>query len=215
MTRSRPPRLATWLLRRFGCSSNNDAVIGDLAERYSKVKTPIWYWRQVIVSIVIGALNDIRGHKLLTLRDLVLGWVVLWASVGSIYQFLQVATDEWLPGAHFRLDQFLRNVFPTIHSWGFLRAYADLVEFHPNAIPMAIGLLAPVLSGIVTGWIVAKVHHPHDRSLLLLLNTALFLFWVSTLNWDSFVTWAGIPLMTGVFIGGLLKRNPDPEAEAA
>ena len=36
MTNQRPPRLATWVLRHFGLSPNNDAVLGDLVERYSE-----------------------------------------------------------------------------------------------------------------------------------------------------------------------------------
>lgn len=35
MNAARPPRLAVWLLRRFGSSPNNAAIIGDLDERYS------------------------------------------------------------------------------------------------------------------------------------------------------------------------------------
>jgi hypothetical protein len=30
----RLPTLPTWLLKQLGCSTNNDAVLGDLAERY-------------------------------------------------------------------------------------------------------------------------------------------------------------------------------------
>ena len=34
MTRKHPPVIPTWLLRTLGCSPNNEAVLGDLAEDY-------------------------------------------------------------------------------------------------------------------------------------------------------------------------------------
>ena len=35
---TQPPQIANWLLRHFGSSPNNDAVIGDLNERYRQGK---------------------------------------------------------------------------------------------------------------------------------------------------------------------------------
>jgi hypothetical protein len=46
-----PPKVAAWLLRHFGCSPNNDVVIGDLNERYQQGTSRMWYWRQVLVAI--------------------------------------------------------------------------------------------------------------------------------------------------------------------
>lgn len=34
MSLAQPPKIARWLLNHFGCSPNNDAVIGDLDEKY-------------------------------------------------------------------------------------------------------------------------------------------------------------------------------------
>ncbi len=33
MTPKQPPRIARWMLKHLGCGPNNDAVLGDLAER--------------------------------------------------------------------------------------------------------------------------------------------------------------------------------------
>jgi len=49
-----PPRLATWLLEQFGGYSHNDAIIGDLIERYRNGGTAAWYWRQAIKAIACG-----------------------------------------------------------------------------------------------------------------------------------------------------------------
>lgn len=48
-----PPRLATMLLERFG--PKNDALAGDLRERYMAGKSRRWYWGQVITAIGISA----------------------------------------------------------------------------------------------------------------------------------------------------------------
>src|SRR5262245_31988649 len=61
-----PPKMATWLMKRFGCSADNDALIGDLAEHYARGKSAPWYWRQVLVAIVATAFSEVRGHKWLT-----------------------------------------------------------------------------------------------------------------------------------------------------
>jgi len=51
---TQPPLLATWLLRYFGCGRTNDAVLGDLSERYQKGRTGRWYWKQVLLTIFGG-----------------------------------------------------------------------------------------------------------------------------------------------------------------
>jgi len=63
-----PPFLPTWLLKQLGCSANNDAVLGDLAERYREGKPAAWYWRQALTAVVLSAFEDLRTRKLLTLR---------------------------------------------------------------------------------------------------------------------------------------------------
>jgi hypothetical protein len=49
-----PPRMARWLLNHFGCGPNNDAVIGDLNERYRQGRSYVWYWKQVLTAIAAG-----------------------------------------------------------------------------------------------------------------------------------------------------------------
>ena len=36
MTSKQPPRIATWMLKRFGSGPNNDALLGDLVEQYTQ-----------------------------------------------------------------------------------------------------------------------------------------------------------------------------------
>ena len=45
MTLKHPPGVATWLLKHFGSGPDKDAVLGDLAEQYSRNNNAAWYWR--------------------------------------------------------------------------------------------------------------------------------------------------------------------------
>jgi len=41
-----PPRVATWLLKRFGPGYRRDSLLGDLFEEYQRGRSRAWYWRQ-------------------------------------------------------------------------------------------------------------------------------------------------------------------------
>jgi hypothetical protein len=73
MRSTRPPKIPRWLLRHFGSSPKNDAVIGDLDEQYQRGRSLLWYWRQVLLAIVEGFVAEIRLHKLLAIRALFIG----------------------------------------------------------------------------------------------------------------------------------------------
>jgi hypothetical protein len=45
MSETRPPALATWLLKH--AARGNDALIGDLLEEHGRRRSVVWYWRQV------------------------------------------------------------------------------------------------------------------------------------------------------------------------
>ena len=51
------PGIATWFLKQFGCSPNNESLIGDLAEEYGQGRSRVWYWRQVKIAIVAAPVN--------------------------------------------------------------------------------------------------------------------------------------------------------------
>jgi hypothetical protein len=76
MRSDQPPRVATWLLRHFGSSPNNAAIIGDLDERYRHGRSRVWYWTQVIKAIAAGMAREVHAHKLLTLGAVTFGWML-------------------------------------------------------------------------------------------------------------------------------------------
>jgi len=53
MKSSQPPILATKLLDRLVSGPHGDALSGDLIERYREGRSTAWYWRQVLLAIVI------------------------------------------------------------------------------------------------------------------------------------------------------------------
>jgi hypothetical protein len=142
MRSEQPPRLATCLLKHFGCSPNKDAVIGDLDERYANGRSASWYWRQVLISIITSVVVEVRAHKLHAVRVLVLGWLLLfplfWLQTNTLWALVQMSPHFWSPLASFRVvatHQFL---------WW---------------------------AGV--GWIIARLHRPHDRAMLLFLVMSL------------------------------------------
>ena len=76
MTIHRPPRLATWILRRLGSTIIEDALVGDLFEAYQTRPSPFWYWRQVGAAIGVGACRDVWHHLPVALGAIVTGLFV-------------------------------------------------------------------------------------------------------------------------------------------
>ena len=71
------PRLADRLLVHLLPPSLAETVVGDLHEQYQRGRSRLWYWRQVLETVVLSLTADLRSHKLLTLRALALGWAML------------------------------------------------------------------------------------------------------------------------------------------
>jgi hypothetical protein len=75
MNRSKPPALAAWLLEhaRFGTT---DVIVGDLLEQFHSGRSPAWYWRQALVAIVAGCAGEVRRHRALAARAILVTWAV-------------------------------------------------------------------------------------------------------------------------------------------
>jgi hypothetical protein len=76
----RPPILATKLLERLASGPHGDALAGDLIEQYREGRSAAWYWRQVLLAIVVCLAKDrtLGGPTLASLLVLLL----MIASVG-------------------------------------------------------------------------------------------------------------------------------------
>jgi hypothetical protein len=97
MTHSRPPTVAAWLLNHLGTTRQNDSFAGDLTEEYARGRSQAWYWRQVLLAILIGSWSEIRRHKLLALRALATGWMVIFLESRFLYP---IFFRQWWSVAH-------------------------------------------------------------------------------------------------------------------
>ena len=155
MSASHRPTLATWLLERLGSGPTHEALAGDLIEQYRQGRSGAWYWRQVLVAIIVGAANDIGAHKLLALRALVSGWVVR--------EILRFPAD---PLAHWLRNWTVDNGHDTVR--------AVLLFSGPGQFQLP-SMIVLCLSAAAAGWIVARLHRSHRRAMVLLFASFLVL----------------------------------------
>jgi hypothetical protein len=151
-----PPVIATWLLRNLGSSPNNEAVLGDLAEEFSR-KGAMWYWRQSLRAVPVSALREVRGHKWLAVRAVVVAFVLWTMFIGS-----ELTLSYFLPpGPQVSLDlvQALRH---PILGWSavlYQPVVKGFVSEHSNPVVFVlwIQILLPLLVWATIGWIVARI----------------------------------------------------------
>jgi hypothetical protein len=76
MTSKRPPRLASFLLNRI---SDNAPLAGDLEEEFAAGRSRAWYWRQVLLALVLGPRPSRRfdPHDLFAVQGLFMQFVML------------------------------------------------------------------------------------------------------------------------------------------
>ena len=70
MTHRAAPRLASWLLKRLGYE--NEPLAGDLLEEFHDGRTAIWYWRQVMTTILMDVPQHMRTYRTAGLLALLL-----------------------------------------------------------------------------------------------------------------------------------------------
>ena len=160
MTPKQPPVVATWLLRHLGSSPNNDAVLGDLAEEYSR-KGAMWYWRQVLKAIPVSAFREARGHKWMAARAVVVGLAVWIVFVGF---YMRPTLNGRLAASSFGGTLIDEYKIPTIASPSYLLwapvALSAVVSFKPSnpvVFRLWIQILLPLTVWAICGWIVARV----------------------------------------------------------
>lgn len=150
--RSPEPSIPRWLLTRFGVS---EALVGDLSEQYSQGRSRLWYWRQGLVAIGAGAFTDIRSHKGLALRGVIVGFIL-----GSL---------------------FARMMYPLAYldQWLFVTGLAEVREWWPDhQLLMAV---LPLVGCFGIGWIVVRWHGMSTVVLLVATVVVVDALWLSVL----------------------------------
>jgi hypothetical protein len=67
MKTPQPSRLAVALLNHF--VADNEPLIGDLFEEFRTRQSQVWFWRQVLVAILISSRQDVREIRPLKLQE--------------------------------------------------------------------------------------------------------------------------------------------------
>ncbi len=166
MRSSRTPRIATWLLKQFGCSPHNEALIGDLTEEFGRSPSRARYWKQVLIALAAGFIEGVRAHKALTVRAVATGWICIFLA-----DLLMVSQSR------------------------FLRAWIVL-----HGIEWLVPLSC--LGGFGIGWLVGRLHRPHQRVTVLAFVGSWFLSLV--LTFPAIINYAGIYFVAVGLAGNIL-----------
>jgi hypothetical protein len=67
-----PPVIATWLLKRFGAGRYSESMVGDLIEQYGQGRSRSWYWKQVVVAILIARASAMQMRPWIAAKTLIL-----------------------------------------------------------------------------------------------------------------------------------------------
>ena len=203
MTSIHPPRIATWLLRRFSAGPHAEAIAGDLLEQYQSIRSPLWYWRQVLSAVIADMAGSVMLHKGRTAGALVGGWIVYFAlsfPANAVIMSLRRPTLRWL-------------------------GYGPVYTFAPDESTMLLVLriessLIVYVACLITGWIVAKLTRSSASVAALALSVLVFEYGMiailsTTQPWPAGATFDIAPVILtvgrplSVLIGGLLAiREP-------
>jgi hypothetical protein len=93
-------RGAAWLLHQFDV---DPALTGDLIEERRAGRSSAWFGRQVVKALMSVVFDDLRHHKVLALRAVVMGWVlyvaisflVNWVHRGPLIRLLPHHDAFW------------------------------------------------------------------------------------------------------------------------
>jgi len=208
MRTSEPPRLSTWLLERLAPRDKRESLVGDLLEQYREGRSAMWYRRQVCATIWAGVVADLRAHKLMAVRAVVIGGVA-------------VILLTWLSEA------LRRSLFPwfATRPWGESEILRQVLVYYrlPFALIACLGL-------VLTGWMIARWHRDHRAAMVVvgalsplplavqwsvetgrLLQAGLWPFWDFRLAllFHAALLFVGYPLC--ILIGGLRGARSDGE----
>ena len=125
--RARMFALAEFVLKRFGVPRGNESLMGDIEEDYASGKSLLWLWRETTSAVVITAVRDIRKHRLLALRAIAAGWLLLWGG-NMAASHLLVSPGVMYRGAFSRVSLlvlFELVVWPTFVGWAVGRMHRD------------------------------------------------------------------------------------------
>jgi hypothetical protein len=198
------PGLAIWLLKHFGASIQNDAIIGDITEQFAGGRSRSWFWKQVLSAIAISTFREIWHNKMASIVGLSSGWLFLdltsrllvfpmWS--GFTYGFFVNALAEyealgWYTSSflHFTIVLLMLPVYASA-GWIVSRSAKE----HRTAIVLAFAIS------------VILVRLPDRTSPIFEFLTALDVRWIAVLL--VYALGDLLVATTILFAGGLLRER--------
>ena len=124
MKPNHPPSLPTKLLEALVPQRTSEALLGDLIEQYEGGRSRTWYWRQVILALVISAGREVRTRKLQSVSAVVVGYV----TGASLFYFTTKLAARFV-GGYTAYLVFLPLAFVSAAASGWI-----LRRSHPRAM---------------------------------------------------------------------------------
>jgi hypothetical protein len=140
--------ITVWMFDRLGLDG---ALAGDLLEERARGRSSVWYWRQVLVAVLVGIWGSIRNHKVLALRAVATGFAMEYS--------LLFLWHLWVQHQSIPVDVDGVPVM-TIATWAW-------------------NLWLVVVTQTATGWVVARTHRAHQIPMVFLFVTCFFLWYFS------------------------------------
>jgi len=147
-----PPRFAAWLLKRL---TQNDALVGDVAESYAHGQSAWWYWRQVVAIIGRTVLCEVRGSIWWSGAAIMAAVLVLdLPFVIHFYSPAPVDPLRWLLMSFFLAPQALVIAVPVGLTVGMVISARSRASSRILPVVLALALLGSLLTFGVIGWVV-------------------------------------------------------------
>ena len=141
------PTAAIWLLEHLLSGSGCDALIGDLVEQFAAGRSRAWFWRQAMVSIMVGAVRDLRANKVLIVRT-----AVCVLAIKFCLDFFD--PRQWVFEKAFRMGTLANDI-------GYIGRYM----YH----------VLSVVQMCAIGWVLGRLNRPHQGTVVLGLAIVIVL----------------------------------------
>lgn len=137
-----PPTLATRLLEWLVSGPHREAIVGDLIEQYRQGRSGRWYWRQVLLAVVVDVAKELRDNKLLAACSVATGLAIYLAAAFPVNGLARLLSADRIAPVAWLRTWLLESGHDWLAFW--------FGQLFPNR-------LLSYIAGAVSGCIVARI----------------------------------------------------------